>query len=209
MRQAGRITQWKDAEGYGFITPEGGGPRVFLHISAFARRSPRPVGDEAVTFDVNADAQGRPRARKVAYLARQTKRSRTSRRHLPRVAIAVVFLGGVTAAGLAGWLPLVVPLVYAIVSVMTFLAYRRDKLAAVRHRWRIPESNLLLYGLAGGWPGAMAAQQVYAHKSRKRPFQLWFWFTVAVNVAALGWAGSPAGMEWLNGLLSTLPDWMR
>ncbi|QNA89250.1 cold shock domain-containing protein [Massilia sp. Dwa41.01b] len=30
----GSVTTWKDEQGYGFITPNGGGPAVFLHVSA-------------------------------------------------------------------------------------------------------------------------------------------------------------------------------
>lgn len=35
MRIEGKITTWKDEQGYGFITPDNGGPQVFVHIKAF------------------------------------------------------------------------------------------------------------------------------------------------------------------------------
>ncbi|WP_444677964.1 cold shock domain-containing protein [Halomonas sp. E19] len=35
MRHEGKLTEWNDAKGFGFITPTAGGPRVFVHISAF------------------------------------------------------------------------------------------------------------------------------------------------------------------------------
>ncbi|HBI71138.1 MAG TPA: hypothetical protein DDZ22_19615, partial [Massilia sp.] len=44
MRYAGRITTWKDEQGFGFITPNGGGPTVFVHISAFDGQRGRPAG---------------------------------------------------------------------------------------------------------------------------------------------------------------------
>jgi uncharacterized membrane protein YsdA (DUF1294 family) len=47
------------------------------------------------------------------------------------------------------------------------------------------EHSLLTIGLAGGWPGALAAQQLFRHKTRKRTFRRAFWTTVVVNVLAL------------------------
>lgn len=36
MRHQGKITTWKDDKGFGFITPNGGGEPVFLHVSSRA-----------------------------------------------------------------------------------------------------------------------------------------------------------------------------
>jgi uncharacterized membrane protein YsdA (DUF1294 family) len=55
--------------------------------------------------------------------------------------------------------------------------YGLDKWAAQGGRWRTPESTLHLWGLAG----AIAAQRLLRHKSRKRWFQTVFWGTVLVN----------------------------
>ena len=48
MRYQGRITQWHDDKGYGFITPNGGGSSVFMHISSLAPNQRRPRGEELV-----------------------------------------------------------------------------------------------------------------------------------------------------------------
>jgi uncharacterized membrane protein YsdA (DUF1294 family) len=78
-------------------------------------------------------------------------------------------------------------LLYFGASGITFLVYALDKSAARRDRWRTRESTLHLLSLIGGWPGALAAQQLLRHKSAKPSFQAVFWLTVAVNVAVVGW----------------------
>jgi cold shock CspA family protein len=55
MRFQGRVTDWKDDRGFGFITPNGGGPKVFVHISAFGRGQQRPSGSELVTYELVQD----------------------------------------------------------------------------------------------------------------------------------------------------------
>lgn len=44
MRDQGRLVEWFDEKGYGFIQPDDmNKERVFLHISDFARKGPRPL----------------------------------------------------------------------------------------------------------------------------------------------------------------------
>jgi uncharacterized membrane protein YsdA (DUF1294 family) len=83
-------------------------------------------------------------------------------------------------------LPAVVAL-YLFFSVTAFFNYARDKSAARSGSRRISERRLLLIGLAGGWPGALLAQQTLRHKTAKRSFQLQFWVSVVINLLALGW----------------------
>ena len=91
----------------------------------------------------------------------------------------------------AGWalskIPGAVLGMYAAMSVVSFALYRADKSAARDGRWRTPESTLHLVDLLGGWPGGLVAQDVFRHKSRKGSFQATFWFTVVLNVVAVGW----------------------
>ena len=78
-------------------------------------------------------------------------------------------------------------------SLFTFITYTIDKSAAGRGGWRTPESTLHALAMAGGWPGALLAQQFLRHKSAKAEFRSVFWVTVVVNVAAFVLLCSPAG----------------
>ncbi|KPZ15695.1 putative family protein [Pseudomonas syringae pv. viburni] len=48
---------------------------------------------------------------------------------------------------------------------------------------RTPENVLHTVELLGGWPGALLAQQVFRHKTRKVSFQVVFWLIVLVHQA--------------------------
>ena len=50
---------------------------------------------------------------------------------------------------------------------------------------RVAESSMQIISLIGGWPGAIVAQQVLRHKTRKRGFLFVFWTAVVLNMAAL------------------------
>ncbi|MGB5829764.1 MAG: DUF1294 domain-containing protein [Pseudomonas mandelii] len=70
---------------------------------------------------------------------------------------------------------------YGIVSVLAFFLYWSDKRKARADSWRTPENVLHAVELAGGWPGALLAQQVIRHKTRKVSFQLVFWLIVLMH----------------------------
>jgi cold shock CspA family protein len=70
MRYQGRITDWKDERGFGFIAPNGGGAKVFLHVRAMRRGEARPAGDELVTYELAAGEGKGPRAQEVEYVER-------------------------------------------------------------------------------------------------------------------------------------------
>lgn len=86
---------------------------------------------------------------------------------------------------MAGSTRLLVTVIYALMSVLAFALYGADKAAARSGRWRTPEATLHLVALLGGWPGALAAQRVFRHKTRKQPFRAIFWCTVAANCLGL------------------------
>jgi uncharacterized membrane protein YsdA (DUF1294 family) len=81
--------------------------------------------------------------------------------------------------------PLVLLSCYAVVSLLTLLAYGLDKQRAQSQGRRIPESTLHLLSLLGGWPGALMGQAAFRHKRRKGSFMAIFWLTVILNSGAL------------------------
>jgi uncharacterized membrane protein YsdA (DUF1294 family) len=103
------------------------------------------------------------------------------------ISVAIVFFAIVCGLAARGILPLAIPAVYVAMSIATAAAYRIDKSAAQSGAWRTRESTLHVLSLIGGWPGALIAQRVFRHKSRKASFQVAFWTAVGLNCAALVW----------------------
>ena len=77
-------------------------------------------------------------------------------------------------------------IVVAITSVWAFVAYGIDKRLAQTGRRRVSEKRLHLIALAGGWPGALAAQRVFRHKTQKLSFRLVFWMVVVLHLGLVG-----------------------
>ncbi|MDI1272474.1 cold shock domain-containing protein [Polaromonas sp.] len=70
MRFEGTLKSWNDDKGFGFISPSQGGQDIFVHISEY-RRGGRPVLNEALTFEVALNPQGKKRAMNVQGLGAQ------------------------------------------------------------------------------------------------------------------------------------------
>lgn len=110
-------------------------------------------------------------------------------RYLKLKLLAFVVLCALPASGvvmqlLRGGRPVVL-LVYLAMSLVTFGLYWRDKHQARREGQRTPEKLLHGAELLGGWPGALLAQQVFRHKTRKVSYQVVFWLIVAAH--QVGW----------------------
>lgn len=202
MRYQGRITRWQDDRGFGYIRPNGGGDDLFVHVRALSGWRSRPAGGELVTYGHARDPRGRPCAADVRRVDLRPARERSSPPAAPGQGtwwIAVGFVAALATAVAFGRLPGVVPVACAAMSVLTFVVYALDKSAARQGRWRIREQTLHLLALAGGWPGALAAQRLLHHKSRKASFRGAFWLTVAGNIALVLWMMSTRGAALLEG----------
>jgi uncharacterized membrane protein YsdA (DUF1294 family)/cold shock CspA family protein len=192
MQFTGTLKSWND-RGFGFIEAAQGGQEIFVHIKAFPAGSGRPSLGQQLTFEVETTDNGKKRARSVQYPARARSPRRPRAESpapwtLPRLLVIPVFA---VIYGYVAWRwgfrPPVL-LAYLGFSFVAFMAYAFDKSSAIAGRWRTTEQTLHFFALAGGWPGALLAQQVLRHKTSKESFVGVFWITVALNVAAfVGW----------------------
>lgn len=202
MRHKGKITDWNDSKGFGFVVPHGGGARAFVHIKAFAQRGRRPAEGDFITYDVTQDSRKRTNAINIRYAGDvASKRRSPSFGYLPYLTV-LVFAALITALVGFGRLPMQILFIYITASGIAFLAFAFDKAAAMNKRWRTRENTLHLLSLIGGWPGAFIAQRMFRHKTKKDEFQTVFWFTVAANCAALFWFTSVEGAKFLHAVLN-------
>ncbi|QIK74642.1 DUF1294 domain-containing protein [Nocardioides piscis] len=185
-RQQGVLADWNDDRGFGFISPASGGPRVFVHVSAFPR-SRRPVTGCEVSYAELRDERNRARASDVKYLGAVSSRH-AGASGLPLALLAsTLFFAILVGLLVLDELPLTLLAAYGLFSAVAFLVYGADKAAAEQGRWRTSESTLHTIALMGGWPGALVARRVFRHKTTKQPFRTIFWLTVIANCVALAW----------------------
>lgn len=101
--------------------------------------------------------------------------------------VAAAFVAVLAASVRSGMMPAPVLWICAAASAAAFVAYGLDKSAAARGRPRTRERTLHLLALAGGWPGALAGQRVFRHKTQKVPFRIALGLTVLLHCGALAW----------------------
>ena len=198
MRFEGLVKSWSAERGFGFIEPTQGGQEIFVHIKAFSPRVGQPRLNQIVTFEVELNGEGKKRARMVqivkpARAARHPRNDAPAQWGIASLFAIPAFFFLYIAIAMVWRVPLWFAALYVVASIVCFLAYAIDKSAAVAGRWRISESTLILLGLAGGWPGAIVAQQALRHKSSKASFRSAFWASVAMNVCAFIAFNSPIG----------------
>ncbi|NOI90967.1 DUF1294 domain-containing protein [Vibrio splendidus] len=118
--------------------------------------------------------------------------------YLVLVAVSVLFAD--SSKALLVW--------YVVIGAVTFVVYAKDKRAAINGNWRVPEKTLHIFSVAGGWLGALIAQDKLRHKTQKRPFRAIYWFTVVINVAVFLWTLTPSGQaifgRWLSEIIGYL-----
>lgn len=202
VRTKGIITSWNDEKGFGFITPNKGEKQVFIHIKSINNRSKqRPETGQRVSYTLSTDKLGRVCAEdSVLSSGRFLSITSLLIRSIPILSSVSFF----AVVGLAVYMTKIPPFIlvfYILFSFITFIMYAVDKSAARKGNWRTKETSLHLLSLVGGWPGALLAQKLVRHKTRKQPFVTIFWITTLVNAGIFVWLLTPDGAETLQTII--------
>ena len=171
--KSARITEWNAEKGYGFL--ENNGSRLFLHIRDFLERDRVPRAGDLVRFRVGYDRDGRACAVDATFDEKLPGGDLSF-----AFGAALGFLLLLPAFAVIRYAP---DLKYALayifgISAITWFAYAHDKKRAKTGGWRIPEAQLHLLELLGGWPAAFLAQRYIRHKTKKTSYKVTFWLIV-------------------------------
>ncbi|NOI98724.1 DUF1294 domain-containing protein [Vibrio kanaloae] len=190
----GKVIEWNDSKGYGFISSVGDELKVFFHISSVTNRGYRPKLQDSVTFEVTEDNKGRLNAENVIVQGVNG---------FPfDVLFGFSFLVAATASVIVfNGEKILIPL-YIVLSIFTYFMFAWDKQAALSGDWRTPEKTLHMLSLLGGWPGALLAQFQLRHKSRKQPFKFILWVAIILNVCGFLWLFTEQGRNLALGVLN-------
>jgi uncharacterized membrane protein YsdA (DUF1294 family)/cold shock CspA family protein len=190
MKFQGKVINWNDEKGFGFVEPDGGGERAFVHIKAFRPRSRRPLNGEVIIYELVRENNNRYKAANIQFAAdvKPAKiRIKTKSNSVFGLIFTLIFGIGLMLSVLVGALAPMVVVLYFVMSLITFIAYAMDKSAAEKGRWRTKERTLHLLSLTCGWPGAYFGQTKFRHKSSKMEFKSVYWVTVVLNIGGLVW----------------------
>lgn len=197
MRVQGTVVKWVADKDFGFIAPSDGSGDLFVHAEFFVHQGRRPQVGDVLSFEIATNTEGKRRAERVLFAGECDPRQRDRLFDTLFSLVALAFLGGIGALVATKKLDHAFLFIYLGASLLTFLLYWRDKVKANRDEWRIAEKTLHLCSLVGGWPGALLAQRLLHHKSRKRSFQFVFFATVLLNIALVS-SYSLLGLDFLR-----------
>ena len=82
-------------------------------------------------------------------------------------------------------------ILFVIFNLITFVVFGADKFLARANRQRISEKTLLNLALIGGSVGAVFAQKLFRHKTKKYQYLYWVILVVQFSVFEVIWYYSP------------------
>jgi len=207
MKLQGKVLNWNDDKGFGFVEPNGGGERAFVHIKNFKPRVRRPINGDVIIFKLVHERNNRYKATDIKFARDDknlNKRNTTNSSSTFGIYFILIFCSALLASIYSGKLPQLFSVLYILMSLVTFIVYAIDKSAAQNGRWRTQESTLHILSLIGGWPGAFFAQNTLRHKSSKKKFKRIYKATVLLNLGILIWLHTEKGTIALNNIISLL-----
>ena len=184
MRISGEIIKWHHEKGFGFVRPDNGTKEMFIHINEF---NCNPEVGQKISFVAGKDKQGRKCAKNAILYGDFLKSETATSISLTVLSFLVISSLCLLYFAFTGVIQFWVLVVYALLGFLSFSLYWYDKNASLRKAWRIPENTLHLIDLLGGWLGAILAQQLFRHKTKKINFKVMFWLTVVLNVGFTYW----------------------
>ncbi|MBB4128644.1 cold shock CspA family protein [Xanthomonas translucens] len=124
MRTHGTLIKWNEERGFGFVRSAHGDAEIFVHIAAFPRDGVRPRLGELISFDLEQDAEGRPRAVRVMRPGRApTAPARSAAADVPRRSVWRNLLAALLVIGIgAGAYSLIAPRFAAMPAPATGMA---------------------------------------------------------------------------------------
>ncbi len=185
MRIKGKVIKWQNEKGFGFIEPTNGMSEIFFHENFLLNPSRRPIIGDEVSFEIATNQEGEKRAKRIVFRGERDPRGTDKIFDVLYSALSCIFLIGIGVLVFLKKLDPIILILYLLVSLVTFLLYWLDKIKATKDQRRTPEKKLHFCSLIGGWPGALIAQRILHHKSRKKSFQIEFYITVILNISAV------------------------
>lgn len=198
-RYQGRLIEWHDEQGYGFIEAisEAKHQPVFLHIKNFKRSGPRPIIGCVIEYDLAVDSQSRPQAINVSYVKMSHIRphshaARIQQQHNrvwhPMYILMLCYWVILFTLSAFSLLPALSLMMIMLINAYTYWLYYQDKQAALTNRYRTSEQHLLLMSVLGGWTAAWFAGQHFRHKTQKQPFQRYFYCAILGNILLMSFS---------------------
>lgn len=202
--EQGRIEDWREDRGFGVIKTEAG-ESFFFHISQFNPAHQPKIGEQVV-FAVGQNRQtiqGHLQAKQIhelgfVYQLESEKNQRTRYRNRQQnsnsafdfgeqlsLAIGIGFYSVLVLLAVMDKLGWLVVGWYAVLGIIIYTMYAKDKAAAHSGARRTPEYVLHIVSALGGWVGTLLAQSYLRSKLQKTNFRMVYYLTVLVNLAGL------------------------
>ena len=76
---------------------------------------------------------------------------------------------------------------FIVLNLFTLVLFGVDKYLAIHNRYRISEKNLLFLTILGGSIGAISAQKLFRHKTKKFKYILWVIALIQFIAVTIAW----------------------